>query len=74
MTKVHLVIRMLTICDFVNTLLTNESTQRKVKHIILTAWLQTGQSNIYSLGLVVFIVWFNWSSSAHFGCCSHTLP
>ena len=62
MTTVHLVLCMLTSCDFANTLLTNESTHSKVKRIILAAWLQTGRSNIYSLDLVVFIVWFSQSS------------
>ena len=62
MTKVHLVIRMLTSRDIVNTLLTKEGTHSKIKRIIFTAWLQTGQSNIYRLDLVVFIVWLSRSS------------
>ena len=62
MTRVSLVIRMLISHDIVNTVLTNESTHSKVKRIIFAAWLQTGWSNIYSLDLVVVIVWFSRSS------------
>ena len=62
MTTICLVICILTSRDIVNTLLTNESTHRKVQRIIFTAWLQTGQSDISSLDLVVFIVWFSRSS------------